>query len=124
MNVVVTRKYKGVKDEKGAVSSVYNYNKSVSGGAGTSTTVINNYYTTVAPEATLTAPTFMLCLNFLDLMSFKYVCLEDMIITSQTSENGDATLSVALDSLVGQFAVLTITPTVLGMVMLKGEYKL
>lgn len=124
MNVVVTRKYRGVKDEKGSVGSVYNYGKSVNSGSSAPVTIINNTYTTPASASSLVAPTFTLVFNFIELIAFAYVCFEDMIITSQESENGDATLSIALDVFIGQYAVLTITPTVLGVVILKGEYKL
>ena len=122
MEVSVTRRYRGVKDEKGNVSSNYNYGVSPKSTGGT--TIINNYYTADTSEETLTAPTITLCFNFIDLIAFEFKAFEDMLFTSQESENGDATLSVALDTFIGQFETVTITPSVLGMVILKGEFKL
>jgi hypothetical protein len=59
-------------------------------------------------------------INFQDLTTFTYVCPVAMKFTSQTSQGTAATLSVALNTNMTQFQQLTVTPTVTGLVILKG----
>ncbi len=53
---------------------------------------------------------------------FEYCVPYDMKFTSQSSENGDATLSIALDTDMARYTRLNITATAAGMVSLYGEY--
>ena len=59
-------------------------------------------------------------LDFLDLTPFVYNCPVAMKFTSQVSEGTDATLSTALNTNLAQYAKLTITPTQVGLITLKG----
>lgn len=53
---------------------------------------------------------------------FVYNVPYDMKFTSQVSENGDATLSIPLDTVMPMYTKLTVTATATGLVSLFGEY--
>lgn len=59
-------------------------------------------------------------IDFQTLTAFIYTCPSAMKFTSQTSQGTPATLSVALNTNMAQFAQFTVTPTVIGLVILKG----
>ena len=60
-------------------------------------------------------------IDFLTVTPFVYNCPYALRFTSQISEGTDATLSVALNTNMTQFQKLTITPTQVGLIILKGE---
>ena len=59
-------------------------------------------------------------LDFLDLTAYVFNCPVAMKFTSQTSEGTNATLSTALNTNMALYQKLTITPTQIGLVILKG----
>ena len=60
-------------------------------------------------------------LDFLTITPFVYNCPYALKFTSQISEGTGAALSVALNTNMTQFQKLTITPTQVGLIILKGE---
>lgn len=73
--------------------------------------VINNYYT---DDLTIN-------INFLAIEPFTYNVPQDMILNLMICEGTDATLSIALNTEMPRFTKLTITPTAIGLVILKGK---
>jgi hypothetical protein len=59
-------------------------------------------------------------IDFTDLNPFVYNCPVAMKFTQQVSEGTDATLSIALNTNLAQYDKLTITPTQIGLITLKG----
>lgn len=55
-------------------------------------------------------------------LAYTYNVPYDMKFTSQVSENGNATLSIALNTYMSRYTKLTITATAAGLVSLYGEY--
>ena len=60
-------------------------------------------------------------IDFLSVTPFIYNCPYAMKFISQISEGSGATLSVALNTNMTQFQKLTVTPTQIGLIILKGE---
>ena len=60
-------------------------------------------------------------IDFLSVTPFIYNCPYALKFTSQISEATGATLSVALNTNMTQFQKLTVTPTQVGLIILKGE---
>jgi len=58
--------------------------------------------------------------DFLDLTPVVFNCPVAMKFTSQDSEGNDATLNIALNTNMAQYQKLTITPTQIGLITLKG----
>jgi hypothetical protein len=63
---------------------------------------------------------FDVYIDFLDTTPFVYNCPYALKFTTQISESTAATLSVALNTNMAQFDKLTVTPAVIGLVILKG----
>jgi hypothetical protein len=59
-------------------------------------------------------------IDFLALTPFVYNCPVALKFTEQISENTDATLSIPLNTDMTQYQKLTITPTQIGLITLKG----
>lgn len=121
MDVTVTRKYRGNEEIERSSMTVIN-SRSVK-----NTTLINNILKNATTE--VTPQTFIVALNFKDLITFEYKCSDDLIFLSQHSENGDATIlqneiPYVFEDFIAQFEIIKIEPSELGMVLLIGEYKL
>jgi hypothetical protein len=65
--------------------------------------------------------TFDVYIDFLDTTAFVYNCPAALKFTQVISESTAPTLSVALNTNIAQFDKITITPTAVGLVILKGE---
>lgn len=82
---------------------------------------------------TETSPrTFGVCLNFKDLVPYRYKCPEDLVLTEIVPQIETDTVTITrsdltpyeLVSFLSQFEEIIITPESIGMVILIGEFKL
>ena len=60
-------------------------------------------------------------IDFLSVTAFVYNCPYAMVINSQLSEGSAATLATVVTTHMAQFGKITITPTQIGLIILKGE---
>lgn len=121
MDVSVTRKYRGDQEIERSSVTITN-SRSVK-----NTTLINNILKSASTE--VTPQTFIVALNFKDIITFEYKCSDDLIFLSQYSENGDAVIlqndtPYVFEDFIAQFEIIKIEPSELGMILLIGEYKL
>lgn len=121
MNVNVTRRYRGKEEIERSSVTIVNSR------AVKNTTLINNILKSATTE--VTPQSFIVALNFKDLITFEYKCSDDLIFLSQLSENGDASIlqneiAYVYEDFIAQYEVIKITPNALGMILLMGEYKL
>lgn len=126
MDVTVTRRYRGKKDFKGNIESGYSFKSKEAFSAASSAILKSGTITEGDNDLDKTKMnTFAVCLNFIDLIPFKYKAPDDLRINEQFSEVADATLAFDLEEyelggLLAQFDELIITPADLGCVILTG----
>jgi len=126
VDVVVTKKFKGGKEENRSSTNVSS-NREIK-----NSIQIENILKNATTEAT--PKTFAICFDFKDQIDFIYKCQEDMFISEQVAENDtfadiyqiieDEPVAYVAGTFLSQYEKLLIHPTAIGMVIIIGEFKL
>lgn len=130
MSITITRKIRSQIDDKPHNNISLNI-----GGGSTSggTTIVNNILKDAAIEESVIQLEFGIVFDFTFLRYFEYVCMDDLYIMEQESELGDgvitywfvdAWVTYTMGNLLSQFDKIRVTPTQLGLIILKGGIKL